>query len=172
MRIRSFLAVLFTLASLSTWGQNTDFLDYSVRRARLQPLMSHASLSICVYNVTDDTVLYALDADHALLPAALNKLFTTAAGFSRLGKDFRFKTQMVYSGTIDNRGVLHGNLYIIGQGDPFLGSARFKSTAPDTLFLQIAENLRNEGIRRIDGHIYTDGSLYDDEIVHPTWQWP
>ena len=125
MRIRTFLAVLFTLASLSTWGQNTDFLDYSVRRARLQPLMSHASLSICVYNVTDDTVLYALDADHALLPAALNKLFTTAAGFSRLGKDFRFKTQMVYSGTIDNRGVLHGNLYIIGQGDPFLGSARF-----------------------------------------------
>ena len=152
-------------------AQNTDLLDYSVRRARLQPLMSHASLSICVHNITDDTTVYALDADHALLPAALNKLFTTAAGFSRLGKDFRFKTQMVYNGSIDYRGVLHGNLYIIGQGDPFLGSARFKSTSPDTLFRQITENLRNDGIRRIEGHVYTDASLYDDEVVHPTWQW-
>ena len=171
MRVRLTLTTLLTLVACTVWSQNTDYLDYTVRRARLQPLMSHASLSICVYNVTDDTVIYALDADHALLPAALNKIFTTAAGFSRLGKDFRFKTQMVYSGTIDNRGVLHGDLYIIGQGDPFLGSARFKSTAPDTLFHQIAENLRNEGIRRINGHIYTDGSLYDDEFVHPTWQW-
>lgn len=171
MRVRLTLATLLTLAAFTAWGQNTDYLDYSVRRARLQPSLSHASLSICVHNITDDTTVYALDADHALLPAALNKLFTTAAGFSRLGKDFRFKTQMVYSGNIDSRGVLRGNLYIIGQGDPFLGSARFKSTSPDTLFRQITENLRNDGIRRIDGHVYTDASLYDDEFVHPTWQW-
>lgn len=152
-------------------GQGTDFLDYAVRRTRLQPLMSHASLGICVYDITDDTVVYALDADHALLPAALNKLITTAAGFSRLGNDFRFKTQMVYNGSIDQRGVLHGNIYIIGQGDPFLGSARFKSTSPDTLFRKINENLRDMGIRRIEGRILTDATLFDDEMVHPTWQW-
>lgn len=159
------------MTTWSAYGQNTDYLDFVVRRSRLRPLMSHSTLSICVHDVTNDTTLYTYDADHALLPAALNKLFTTAAGFSRLGKDFRFKTQLVYGGTLDQRGILHGDLYIIGQGDPLMGSARFKSTSPDTLFGKIAENLRNEGIRRIEGHVYTDATLFDDEMVHPTWQW-
>lgn len=165
------VALCMLLSGQPTYGQSTDYLDFVVRRSRLQPLMSHASLSICVHDISNDTTLYAHDADHALLPAALNKLFTTAAGFSRLGKDFRFKTQLIYSGTIDQRGTLNGDLYLIGQGDPLMGSSRFKSTSPDTLFRKIHENLRNEGIRRINGHVYTDASLYDDEMVHPTWQW-
>ena len=173
MKLKHCLLLYFLTLPLgaTVLGQNTDQLDYAVRRARLQPDMAHASLSVCVHSITDDSTIYTMDANHALLPAALNKLFTTAAGFSRLGRDFRFKTQLVYNGTIDSRGVLHGNLYILGQGDPFLGSARFKITSPDTLFREITDDLRAEGIRRIDGHIYSDATLFDDEMVHPTWQW-
>lgn len=168
---RLFLTTLFTAALFTAFAQNTDNLDYAARRIRMNPDMKHASLSVCIHNITTDSTIYAIDADHALLPAALNKMFTTAAGFSRLGKDFRFKTDIVYSGSIDSRGVLNGDIFILGQGDPFLGSTRIKGTSPESVFRDITEALRNEGIKRINGHIYADASLYSDEMVHPTWQW-
>lgn len=173
MKIRTsiLLVLLATTVGLPITAQNTDYIDFAVRKARMEPDMKHASLAVCVHNITRDSTIYALDASHALLPAALNKLFTTAAGFSRLGTDFRFKTELVYSGTIDNRGVLTGDIIILGNGDPFLGSTRIKGTMPDTLFKAVTQAIRDEGIRRINGHIYADASLYDDEMVHPTWQW-
>ena len=165
------LAFLAAAAILPATAQNTDYIDFAVRRARMEPDMKHASLAVCVHDITHDSTIYALDANHALLPAALNKIFTTAAGFSRLGSDFRFKTELVYSGTIDNRGVLTGDIVILGHGDPFLGSTRIKGTMPDTLFKAVTQAIRDEGIHRINGHIYADASLFDDEMVHPTWQW-
>lgn len=172
MRIKkTFFLLILAAAACAGWSQNTATLDYSVRRLRMEPDMKHASLAVCVHDITHDSTIYAIDADHALLPAALNKMFTTAAGFSRLGKDFRFKTDIAFSGTVEGSGVLNGDLYILGQGDPFLGSTRIKGTGADVLFRDITEALRNKGIKRINGHIYADASLYSDEMVHSTWQW-
>ena len=171
IRLHILIILLMVSTTATVSAQNTDYIDFAVRRARMEPDMKHASLAVCVHDITHDSTIYALDANHALLPAALNKLFTTAAGFSRLGSDFRFKTNLVYSGTIDNRGVLTGDIVILGNGDPFLGSTRIKGTMPDTLFRAITQAIRDEGIHRINGHIYADASLFDDEMVHPTWQW-
>lgn len=168
---KTLLFLLLTTTLCFGWSQNTATLDYSVRRLRMEPDMKHASLAVCVHDITHDSTIYAIDADHALLPAALNKMFTTAAGFSRLGKDFRFKTDIAFSGNIEGSGVLNGNIYILGYGDPFLGSTRIKGTSPDVLFRDITEAIRNKGIKRINGHIYADATLYNDEVVHSTWQW-
>jgi D-alanyl-D-alanine carboxypeptidase/D-alanyl-D-alanine-endopeptidase (penicillin-binding protein 4) len=42
------------------------------------------------------------------------KTVTGAAAFHYLGADYRYKTLLQYSGTIDAQGVLDGNIYIVG----------------------------------------------------------
>ncbi len=166
------LLLLLLLASITSAAQKTDRIDLAVRRACLNPALRHASFSIAVRSIQHDSTIYDFNADHALLPAGLNKLFTSAAAYSRLGSDFCFSTSIEHSGYIDTvRKTLHGNLYICGTGDPLFGSPAYKQTIPDSVFIYIAGFLKHAKIFRISGHIYADGSCYSDETVHPTWQW-
>lgn len=56
-----------------------------------------------------------------LVPASNVKLVTTGLALGLLGPDFRFETRIAYSGSITN-GVLKGDIYIIGGGDPTTGA--------------------------------------------------
>ena len=59
-------------------------------------------------------------------PLASNmKLFTTSTVLSRFGPEARIETRVLADGPIDKHGVLHGNLYLKGGGDPTLGSPAF-----------------------------------------------
>ena len=89
---RMLLAAVAMLLSLAAAAQNTDRLDFVVRRAAMKPAVKHASLSVCVHNITKDSTVYARNEDLAMVPAALNKLFTTAAAFSRMGLRMGFGT--------------------------------------------------------------------------------
>lgn len=133
--------------------------------------MKHATLGVEVYNITKKQVVYSHDAQRSATTASLNKLFTTATGFEKLGSNFRFKTTLSYSGQIDNNGVLHGNIYIIGGGDPLLGSYRYRQTTPDTLFHEWATVIKNNGIKSIDGRICYDATIFDNQPLHDSWQW-
>ena len=82
----------FTMASLS--AQNTSELDRAVKNVQNDECMRHASLSINVYNITKKKNIYSHDAQRALIPASMNKIFTTAIAFDQLGSDFRFKTSI------------------------------------------------------------------------------
>ena len=68
-------SLLFT-AALLLWlgaaGQNTDRVDFVVRRAALKPAVRHASLSVCVHNITKDSTIYSRNEDLAMVPAAIN----------------------------------------------------------------------------------------------------
>lgn len=131
----------------------------------------HASLSVSVYNISRQQTLYEHDAQRSLSPASLNKLFTTAVGFEKLGSDFRFKTTLAYSGEIDQEGTLHGNIYIIGGGDPLLGSYRFRQTVPDSVFAAWKKAIASQGIQRVDGRVCYDATIFDDQPLHDSWQW-
>ncbi len=63
----------------------------------------------------------------SLVPASTLKIVTTAAALSILGSDFTFETMIQHDGIFDSiSGVLKGNLYIKGGGDPSLGSEFLK----------------------------------------------
>ena len=163
------LALAMTLASLSLTAQNTDRLDFVVRHTTRKAAVKHASLAVCVHNITKDSTIYTRSEDLAMPPAAINKLFTTAAAFSRLGPKFVFENYLYYSGNVDKQGTLHGDLIIVGTGDPFFCSDRFPHT--DSTFHRMYESIRKKGIKRIEGHVYADTSLFDDEMTHPSWRW-
>ena len=169
----SFSLLLFILlTSLSTLkAQPTAEVDRTVRQVAKETAMQHATLSVCLYNVTSGEKIYGYEDQRSVTPASVNKLFTTGAGFALLGSDFRFTTRLSMRGEVDRDGVLHGNLYITGGGDPLLGSYRYRQTTPDTLFSQWASALRKRGVRRIDGRVCYNTSIFDNERLHDSWQW-
>ena len=166
------LLTLFLISLQALPAQNLNRLDRAVRYARCNPSLRHASLSICLRDIQSDTTLYFSDPDIALHPADLNKLFTSAAAYEFLGPEFRFSTTLEYSGYIEpGRGILHGNLYVCGNGDPLIGSPDYRQMRRDSVFASLGQRIRLAGIRHITGHVYVDGTAYPDESAHPSWQW-
>lgn len=103
-----------------------------------------------------------------LIPASNTKLITTGLAIRGLGKDYRYSTALGYSGNVSD-GVLHGDLYIIGGGDPTLASSDPGSLPADTLFSCWRSMLASRGIRRIDGRIIGDGRYLDGPIELDSW---
>lgn len=164
------IAVL-TLTTLATFAQANLVLNRTVQDIVQEPSMKHASFSVTVYSVTRDAPVYYYNPQVALTPASMNKVFTTGVAFEQLGSNFRFKTTLAYSGEIDRSGVLHGNLFIIGGGDPLLGSYRYRQTTIDSLMASWYRAVKNYGIKSIDGRVCVDASIFDNQQLHDSWQW-
>ena len=90
-------------------------------------------------------------ADIALNPASVMKLVTTYAGLDLLGPAYTWRTPVYADGAVRD-GVLHGNLYIKGQGDPKLVIERL------WLLLRRVQGL---GIETIAGDIVLDRSAFE-----------
>jgi len=168
---RIFLLLAFMLAAPSLWAQSTAALGKVVTDLTNDEALRHATFSVCVYNIDKRTCVYQHNAQTAVTPASVTKLFTTAAGFDKLGSDFRFKTILGYSGTIDKSGTLRGDLYIIGGGDPLLGSYRYRQTVPDSVFAAWHKAVAAAGIRAVDGRVRYDASIFNNQPLHNSWMW-
>lgn len=166
-----FLCAFFAIFAQTVSAQNKNELDRVVNELRKDPSLKHASLSVEVYNISKNSSVYSYDSYRSVQPASLTKLFTTAVGFDHLGSKFRFKTTLAYSGSIDKNGNLHGNVYIIGGGDPLLGSYRYRQTCVDTLFASWFHAMEGQGIRSVDGKICYDATIFDNQALHDSWHW-
>ena len=119
----------------------------------------------------DGDTIAAFHPDRLLVPASNMKLVTTGLALHRLGADHTFRTRLGYSGSISG-GVLHGDLYIMGGGDPTLASDDSIATDLSSVFRQWAGILASAGISRIDGHIIGDDRYFDIRMPEDrTWQW-
>lgn len=169
--MKKILLTLIMLCSVVAGAQTTTDLEKLISDTRRESGMRHGTFSVCVYNVTQGRMLYAYNGEMSMVPASVNKLFTTGVGFARLGSDFRFNTKIGIRGNIDREGVLHGNIYITGGGDPLLGSYRYRQTTPDSLFSGWTTALKKKGIKRVDGRVCFNTSIFDEQPLHDTWQW-
>jgi D-alanyl-D-alanine carboxypeptidase/D-alanyl-D-alanine-endopeptidase (penicillin-binding protein 4) len=98
-------------------------------------------------------------------PLASNmKLFTTATALGRFGPQARLPTRVLGEGEIDANGVLRGNLYLKGGGDPALGTpgfyGRFLGGLGTNLFA-LGRQLRQAGLRAVTGRLYADDTVFD-----------
>ena len=117
-------------------------------------------------------VLASHNAGMRLMPASNRKLVTTGVALHAFGPDYRFRTSLGYTGTIEPDGTLQGDLYIIGGGDPTLGSADTAYVLKaDALFWKWKTLLREKGIQRIHGRIIGDGSAYEGHLEHASWDY-
>ncbi|MBQ8049348.1 MAG: D-alanyl-D-alanine carboxypeptidase/D-alanyl-D-alanine-endopeptidase [Bacteroidales bacterium] len=163
------LAGIYGGSAQSTLAGKAAQLQAAVEGITADPALSEAVMSICARS-GDGRTLVDIDGDNMVMPASNMKLISTGAALHALGSDYRFKTGLGHDGKIVD-GVLKGNLYIIGGGDPTLGSKDSIATSLDRTFAQWEKFVRDAGIRRIEGMIIGDGRYFEGMPEHPSWLW-
>lgn len=127
--------------------------------------LQSAGLGVMIKEVETGTVIAEYQSGTCRIPASVTKLLTTATAMEVLSDTFRFETKLSYTGNIENS-TLHGNLYIVGGGDPTFESDYFNH-AP--VFDQMVAAIRNKGIKKIDGDIVGDASLFQRSGANGNW---
>ena len=152
---------------LPLWlGAQTQAQRYIEKMAKEEPLRS-AAWGVLAVNARGDT-LAKWNHLTKLVPASNMKLVTTGTALHRLGGGYRFETVLAYDGTVADS-TLHGNLYLVGGGDPTLGAEDAIALPTDTLFARWKALLQGAGIRAIDGYVIGDGRWITDDPEHGGW---
>lgn len=133
--------------------------------------LKSASWSLSIIDGGTGQTITSYRQNANLVPASILKLVTTGVGALLFTNNYRFTTTLGYMGYIDTDSVLQGNLYLIGGGDPTFGSTQFKGTAADSIFNYFTQSIKKAGIKRINGKLIADVSLFDDIEIHDTWEW-
>lgn len=173
------LSFIISLISLFSFCVKTDSVSTNYRTnftQKLDSLQNSKNLEAGMIGVsirkckTNENIIN-FNGKKALRPASTLKLLTTATAFATLGENFRYETNLDYSGTIRND-TLFGNIIIKGSGDPTLGSWRFDETLDySRLFYDWATKIKNLNVKVIIGNVIANSSVFDDNSVPNTWQW-
>ena len=163
---------IYTTAAAIFIGLSSMFaqnLQETAETLATDPVFNHALCGIKV--VSGEGVTLADHNSHKMLmPASNMKLISTGAALYRLSPDYRFCTEIAHDGKIED-GVLKGNLYIIGHGDPTLGSKDTLATELSQVFGEWEKSVRSAGIRSIEGCIVGDGRWIEGMMEEETWLW-
>lgn len=138
-------------------GVLADGLPPTVLSALKAAQIPAASVAVVVQPVDAPAPLVAHNATQTMNPASVMKLLTTYAALDLLGPAYTWKTTAwIETAPVD--GVLNGNLYLKGSGDP-----RF---AIEHLWALLRQ-LRVRGITHIAGDVVLDRSVFDVPAIDP-----
>lgn len=134
--------------------------------------LAHTSWGICVMNTESNDVIAEYNSQQSLIPASTFKLVTSGAAMNLLGHDYRFVTMLQYDGKIESDGVLKGNIYIKGSGDPSFASTRFgQDNSQDTIFSKWLAVLKAKKIKKLTGAVIGDPGIFDEKWLPAGWMW-
>lgn len=166
--------IAFLLCTFIVSTQLLAQIPQPIRQLLNTEAMKGATFSLAVKEVQSGATLYEYDVNREVIPASVLKTVTTATALEILGESFRFPTTIAYDGKIEG-GVLQGNLYIIGSGDPTLGSEHFSENRNSFFeqknsFIPLwIKAIKEQGIHTVTGSVISDESIFDTEGVSPKW---
>lgn len=148
--------------------------------AALDDLVHDASLGAsadrtCLVVRAGDATVFAWNPSTPLAPASTLKLTLATAALEVLGPDRRFVTEVRAAGGPGPDGVLRGDLWLVGGGDPLLATDDYvaaftRQPQVRTRFEDLADRIVAAGVRAIEGRILGDESRYDRQRHVPTWK--
>jgi serine-type D-Ala-D-Ala carboxypeptidase/endopeptidase (penicillin-binding protein 4) len=161
----------FLTASISFAQPIQTALQTAVKRFETGNQMKHALYSLYVIDANTGKPVFEKNSQVGLATASCLKVVTSATAFEKLGKDFRYKTNIGYDGEIKD-GTLNGNFYIQGSGDPTLGSWRWENSKQEKILQQVTGILKANKIDRIAGKIFIGdvGKGFRD-VMPGSWTW-
>jgi serine-type D-Ala-D-Ala carboxypeptidase/endopeptidase (penicillin-binding protein 4) len=147
--------------------------DAAALRSQLSRLFAQAgpASGAAVYDLSDNLSLFALRQGVPRPPASVEKLYTSVAVLRELGTDTTLQTRVLGNGFLGSRGVWHGDLYLVGGGDPTFGEQTFNHTwefGYGPTAAQLADQLHRDGIHKVSGAVIGDGSLFDGRVGPPS----
>jgi D-alanyl-D-alanine carboxypeptidase len=128
-------------------------------------------------------VIYDQRSDENLFIGSVRKVFTIGEALKALGQDFMFSTPIHRQGSINEEGVLEGDLILIATGDLTMGGRRNPNgtmaitdfdhndannlgnallSAPDPLqgYKDLAKQIADSGVTKITGEVIIDDRLF------------
>lgn len=160
----SLLCLFFIGFGSISEAQSTAGLSQVELKKKLDDLLQSRCLDpkntgIKIYSLDRNKTIYQYQSGRLLIPASNVKILTSAAALSTLKPDYRFRTVLLHDGKLEN-GVLKGNLYLKGFGDPKLVQEELWRTAI---------GIKNKGIRRIEGDLIADDTFFDGKRYGNGW---
>ncbi|HYM47171.1 MAG TPA: D-alanyl-D-alanine carboxypeptidase/D-alanyl-D-alanine-endopeptidase, partial [Burkholderiaceae bacterium] len=110
-----------------------------------------SAVGVTVVPVSGAGMTLAANENQLLNPASTMKLVTTLAGLELLGPQYQWRTDVLTAAPLRN-GVLEGDLWLRGSGDPQL--------VIEDLWL-LVQRLRGVGVREIRGSLMLDRSAFE-----------
>lgn len=174
-------AVAAAALTIHAAGAAAPTLASRIDAVMARPEFRHAIFGVEFLSLDTGQPIYTHNADTFFVPGSTTKLVTMGSALELLGKDYRFHTRMYRTGDIGADGTLHGDLVLVASGDPNLsGRIRPGDTlafenmdhsygGPDSHGLdgdplrvvrEFAAQVASHGVKRIDGRVIVDASLY------------
>lgn len=170
MKQLCFTISLIFIGIISTAQSVSEKLTKAMQQLEKDSALKHASLSLYVVESKTNKVVIDYNSQLGLAPASCQKIITSVTAFELLGKDYQYKTDIGYDGAIIN-GVLKGNLYVVGSGDPTLGSWRYTVTKDSIIVKEWLGAIKKAGIKSIDGNVFLDGRKFSYQPLPGGWIW-
>ncbi|MEO5942603.1 MAG: D-alanyl-D-alanine carboxypeptidase/D-alanyl-D-alanine-endopeptidase [Ferruginibacter sp.] len=163
--------IISLLSIMPAFAQNVDAkLSVAVTSLEKDDQFKHAIISMYIVDGKTGSVVYEKNAETGMAPASCQKVITSTTAFELLGKDYTYKTYIGYEGKIKDN-ILKGDLNFIGNGDPTLGSWRWKQTMLEIVFNKINAVLFKNKIKSIEGDIYVSDNPFSYNPVPDGWIW-
>ncbi len=156
-------------------------LEARIQEILRRPEFRNVRWGMKFYSRDANEVVYTLNADQLFNPASAMKVFVAGTAFSALGADYRFHTPVYRTGPVEN-GVLRGDLVLVASGDLLLGGRVLPdgtlalperdhtydmspgavpvSADPLRSIHDLVEQIAAHGIRRVEGRVLVDASLF------------
>lgn len=169
--MRILILLLLVHISCTSFSQSiNEKLSLAVKNLEDDPQCKHGIVSLYVVDGKTGNMVYERNSEIGLAPASCQKIIASITSFDLLGKDYRYKTSISIDGVITG-GVLNGNLYIIGSGDPTMGSWRYAQTKNDAQLKRIADMLKSQGISQVNGNIIVLSDGWETQATPGGWPW-
>jgi D-alanyl-D-alanine carboxypeptidase/D-alanyl-D-alanine-endopeptidase (penicillin-binding protein 4) len=138
------------LAAFACGGAAADGLPERPRAVVSQQLVPDEAVTVVVRDIATGEDLVSMNAGTPRIPASVLKVLPTYAALDILGPAYTWRTRALADGPVAN-GVIKGNLYLQGGGDPLMTIERW---------WRFVTSLRQTGLRAIEGDVVVDDGMF------------
>lgn len=182
--IQALTAIAAHAQNVQSQPQNIQSLETRINAIVNRAEFKHALFGIEIYSLTDNKILYALNADKLFVPGSVTKLVTEGTAMDLLGPDYRFRTPVYRTGPLSANGVLNGDLVMVASGDPNISNriragdqlvfenedhaygqilnAKLVPGDPLQVLRDLAKQVASKGVKKIAGRVLVDVSLFPE----------